>query len=64
MQGLGWMLMKLIIEYAREEGLKEITGQVLNENSTMIQMCRELGFLIGMDPDDPHITLVRLPIGS
>ena len=63
-RGLGWMLMNLIIEYAREEGLKEITGQVLNENSTMIQMCRELGFQIGVDPDDPHITLVRLPIGA
>src|SRR5213080_1836983 len=30
--GLGWMLMELIIEYARAEGLQSVCGQVLREN--------------------------------
>ena len=31
-RGLGWTLMQLIIEYAKSEGLKQISGQVLQEN--------------------------------
>src|SRR6516164_4466301 len=44
--GLGWLLMELMIEYARAEGLQSIRGQVLQENRTMLQMCRQLGFHI------------------
>ena len=44
--GLGWLLMQLIIEYARGEGMRCIQGQVLQENITMLEMCRELGFQI------------------
>ena len=36
--------MQLLIEYARGEGLKSLFGEVLNENTTMLAMCRELGF--------------------
>src|SRR5262245_7302265 len=43
-QGLGWKLMELIIEYARSEGLERIEGQVLSENTAMLQMCGEFGF--------------------
>ena len=32
-RGLGYLLMQMIIEYARAEGLKTIEGQVLSENS-------------------------------
>ena len=39
-RGLGWLLMQMIIEYARAEGLKTIEGQVLSENTTMLAMCR------------------------
>jgi acetyltransferase len=54
-RGLGWKLMELIVLYARSEGLKQIEGEILQENSTMIQMCRELGFEISHDPDDGSI---------
>ena len=53
-RGLGWKLMELMIRYARSEGLKRIVGQVLQENSTMLQMCRELGFQIAIDPQRRH----------
>ena len=51
-RGLGWTLMQLIIEYAKSEGLKRISGQVLKENATMLNMCRELGFTIKSDAAD------------
>jgi len=60
--GLGWLLMELIIEYARAEGLRLIRGQVLQENTTMLQMCRELGFQITSDPEDSSIAVVNLPL--
>ena len=39
--GLGWLLMELMIEYARAEGLKLIRGEVLQENAAMLRMCRK-----------------------
>ena len=41
-RGLGWQLMKHLIAYARAEGLDELYGTVLAENTTMLRMCREL----------------------
>ena len=50
--GLGWELMRLMIEWAKAEGLRVVEGQVLRENTTMLDMCRSLGFSIRNDPDD------------
>jgi acetyltransferase len=60
--GLGWLLMELMIEYARAEGLQSIRGQVLQENRTMLQMCRQLGFHITPDPDETSIVIVTLSL--
>jgi acetyltransferase len=51
-RGLGWALMQLIIEYAKSQGLSRIDGQILQENSVMLKMCRELGFEIKTDAED------------
>jgi acetyltransferase len=62
--GLGWSLMQMIIEYAKTKGLKQIVGQVLQENSIMLNMCRELGFKVKTDTDDGglcDVTLVLQP---
>ncbi len=61
-RGLGWQLMQLIIEYARVEGIRVIRGQVLQENTTMLDMCRHLGFQIEADPQDPGIFVVTLSV--
>jgi len=63
-RGLGYLLMQLIIEYTRAEGLKLIEGQVLSENTAMLTMCRELGFTIATDPHDPGTCLVTLALGE
>jgi acetyltransferase len=59
-RGLGWALMQLIIEYARSEGLKAISGDVLQENTTMLTMCRDLGFEVKADPVERGICNVKL----
>jgi acetyltransferase len=60
--GLGWQLMQLIIAYGRAKGLAAIEGEVLHENTQMLDMCRELGFEIGSAPGASYICTVRLPL--
>jgi len=60
--GLGWALMQTMIDYARWQGLARIEGQVLRENTTMLSMCRQLGFSISNDREDASIAIVRLPL--
>lgn len=62
--GLGWRLMGIMIEYARWQGLRVVEGQVLRENTTMLAMCRQLGFAITSDPDDATVAIVRLPVAG
>ncbi|MEH2568689.1 bifunctional acetate--CoA ligase family protein/GNAT family N-acetyltransferase [Bradyrhizobium sp. AZCC 2289] len=61
-RGLGWALMQLIIEYAKSEGLKAISGDVLAENTIMLAMCRSLGFEVKPDPVEHDICDVRLKL--
>jgi len=49
-KGLGYALMRHLIGYARAEGLSEVYGDVLAENAAMLRMCRDLGFVAGLDP--------------
>ena len=60
--GLGWRMMKIMIEYAAWLGLSQVQGQVLRENSTMLDMCRRLGFSVRVDPDDSTLMQVTLPV--
>jgi len=60
--GLGWVLMRHLIRYAKSEGLKTLYGTVLKENTTMAQMCGELGFEVKRDPDDPMLYAVTLDL--
>jgi acetyltransferase len=60
--GLGWLMMKHMIAYARGKGLQHVRGQVLAENSSMLMMCEELGFLIKDDPDERGVKQVDLPL--
>jgi acetyltransferase len=60
--GLGWVLMRHLIRYARAEGLKALYGTVLRENATMLKMCEELGYVVKRDPDDPMLAAVTLDL--
>ncbi|MEQ1696514.1 MAG: bifunctional acetate--CoA ligase family protein/GNAT family N-acetyltransferase [Hyphomicrobiaceae bacterium] len=61
-KGLGWALMTQMIDYARASGLQQIYGEVLAHNTTMLAMCRDLGFVISMSSDDPSIVRATLRI--
>ena len=61
-RGLGWLMMKHMIANAKAKGLKTVRGQVLTENSTMLQMCGELGFHSTDDPGERGVRLVELPL--
>jgi len=60
--GVGWLLMKHMIEFSKHKDLRTVRGQVLSENSAMLAMCAELGFHIADDPDDPGVKTVTLPV--
>ncbi|MDS4040998.1 MAG: bifunctional acetate--CoA ligase family protein/GNAT family N-acetyltransferase [Candidatus Competibacter sp.] len=60
--GLGGLLMRRIIHYARARGIGEIYGEVLTENKSMLQLDRALGFAIHNDPDDPGLKHVVLKL--
>lgn len=61
-QGLGYLLMEEIIDYARNRGLRQIHGEVLRENTTMLQMARELGFTVTGTSEDPSLMKVTVDL--
>jgi acetyltransferase len=63
-QGLGWKLMKYMIEFARAEGIHEIEGQVLSENGPMLSMNQALGFKIMEDPNEHGVKKVVLDLSQ
>ena len=60
--GLAYALMRLMIDWARSEGIARVEGTVLAENRPMLAVCRRLGFTQGPDPEDPGVMKVRLAL--
>jgi acetyltransferase len=60
--GLGRHFMLLLIDLARERGLRIMTGQILAANKRMLALARVLGFSIEDAPDDFAMKNVRLEI--
>jgi acetyltransferase len=60
--GIGWILMRHLIRYAEREGLQALVGEVLEQNTRMLDMCRALGFEITADPEDVSLRKVRLKL--
>jgi RimJ/RimL family protein N-acetyltransferase len=63
-RGLGWLMMQLIIEYGRSAGFARIYGQILQENTVMLKMCRELGFETRVTGADPGVREVSLTLSD
>jgi acetyltransferase len=61
-KGLGWALMQHLLAYARASGLGRIYGHVLRDNTTMIDMARQLGFTITADPEDATLVIAELAL--
>lgn len=60
--GLGPMLMRRIIDYARQKGIRELRGDVLSDNRAMLKLCEAFGFKRRRDPQDPEIVMVTLAL--
>jgi acetyltransferase len=63
-RGLGWLLMRTLIEYAQSEEIGALEGEVLSDNAAMLRMCADLGFDIAASPDDENIRIVRLGLSQ
>lgn len=61
-KGLGWLLMQKLIAFAEAEGVRTVYGDVLAANTTMLQMCGELGFTVEKHPDQPGVLRVNLTL--
>lgn len=60
--GLGVLLMRRIIDYARHRGIGEIFGDVLRNNTTMRKLCKVFGFSEALVDDEPEIVRVTLKL--
>ncbi|BCH33315.1 N-acetyltransferase [Mesorhizobium sp. L-8-10] len=61
-QGLGWALLKRLIDYARADGISRIEGIILSENEKMLGMARELGFVVRHHADEGGVSLATLDL--
>ena len=57
-KGLGRVLMETLLAYARADGLRELFGIVLRENTSMLTLSAELGFAATTVPDEPALVRV------
>jgi len=62
--GLGRMLMTRLLAYAWSRGLDEVYGDVLVENTRMLDLCRSLGCEIRQHPEDSMLlrAVFRRPV--
>ena len=56
--GLGTILMNAAIEHCKNQGVKQIAGITLPENTGMIELARKLGFKITRDFEEGSINMV------
>jgi RimJ/RimL family protein N-acetyltransferase len=61
-QGLGALMLRQVIRWARLKRLDEIYGEVLDENTAMLNLAQALGFNRELVADDPGIVRVRLAL--
>ncbi len=60
--GLGGLLMKRMIAYARKRGIREIHGDVLRGNRPMLKLCERLDFTVADLAGEPGVVRVTLPL--
>jgi acetyltransferase len=62
--GLGVLLMRRILDYARSRGVREVIGDVLRENRSMLGLCDALGFTRSNLPEEPEVVRVHLDLAA
>ena len=62
--GLGTMLLKKLLAYAKARGIREVYGPVLSENRRMLQLCDEFGFKMTPVPEDLSVMMTSISLQS
>ncbi|MBZ9672282.1 GNAT family N-acetyltransferase [Mesorhizobium sp. ES1-3] len=60
--GLGWELLRQLVDYAKADGIGRIEGTILGENTKMLAMCREFGFSTRRHPKEPGLVEATLEL--
>jgi acetyltransferase len=61
-RGLASHLMRRLINWGRQCGLRQIEGQILADNHPMLAFIRHLGFSLHRMPDDPEVMEATLSL--
>lgn len=61
-QGLGKALMLRLIEWAQAHGIRRIWGEIMDDNSAMIDLAQSLGFERGTSQESPNLLHVTLDL--
>ena len=61
-RGLGTLLMRRLVEAARNTGFETMVGEILASNDKMLRLARELGFKGEPHPQDRSVVEVRLAL--
>lgn len=61
-KGIGRRMLRRIVDYARSRGTREVVGDVLEHNSAMLGLCRELGFRVSRAPEEHGVMRATLAL--
>jgi GNAT superfamily N-acetyltransferase len=61
-KGLGTLLMRHLIEFARSNGVKQLYSVELSDNTAMRALAKDLGMSAATQPDDPAYTIYSLQL--
>ena len=60
--GVAGLLMRALIDAARERGFKTMDGTILKANRRMLRFAKQLGFTVASRPEGGDIVTVALPL--
>ena len=60
--GLGLKMMQHLIDYLRRRGTRRLVATVLRENTRMLELARELGFVHDLEQRDAETWSIHLPL--
>lgn len=61
-QGLGKALMLRLLEWAEVNGIRQVWGEVMDDNTPMIQLAQSLGFQRDTSEESPNLLRVSLDL--
>ena len=60
--GLSSLLLRRLMSYARDQGIRELFGEILSENQPMLALCRAMGFTVKPCPEDHGVMIATLAL--